>query len=292
MGKNKVIKNKGKSIRDRLLILSREASYDYNLMLTRYVQERMLYRLSQSKYKNQFLLKGGALLYAYNQLKSRPTVDIDFLARNLNNDKENIKSVFKEILAIQADDALTFDEQKITVEDIMEGKDYHGVRLNTNALLDYMPLQLSIDIGFGDVTVPAPQKLAYPVILGDMPSFDIKAYSLETVVAEKFHTMIDLSIYNSRMKDFFDLYTILSTKELDSAILTEAVKATFENRHTEYEENHVLFTKEFFLDGMKTNQWNFFLQKIKYKGTLTFSDVGKIIREKMKPYWQSLAEEE
>ena len=292
MGKNKVIKNKGKSIRNRLLILSREASYDYNLLLTRYVQERMLYRLSQSRYKNQFLLKGGALLYAYNQLKSRPTVDIDFLARNLNNDKEHIKSVFKEILTIQADDALIFDDQKITVEDIMEGKDYHGVRLNANAILDQMPLLLSIDIGFGDVTVPAPQELAYPVILDEMPSFDIKAYSLETVVAEKFHTMIDLSIYNSRMKDFFDLYTILLTKDLDSAVLTEAIKATFENRHTGYVENHALFTEEFFLDTTKTNQWNSFLQKIKYKGTLTFSDVGKIIREKMKPYWQSLAVED
>lgn len=87
--KNKVIKNKGKSIRNRLLNISKEASYDYNLMLTRYVQERMLYRLSQSKYKDLFLLKGGALLYAHNQFKSRPTIDIDFLAKSLSNDKKN-----------------------------------------------------------------------------------------------------------------------------------------------------------------------------------------------------------
>ena len=123
MVKNKVIKNKGKSIRDRLLILSKKASYVYNLLLTRYVQERMLYRLSQSKYKDQFLLKGGALLYAHNRFKSRPTIDIDFLAKNLSNDKENIKTVFNEILSIQSnDDALTFDLQNIIVEDIMEGK--------------------------------------------------------------------------------------------------------------------------------------------------------------------------
>ena len=91
--KNKVIKNKGKSIRNRLLNISKEASYDYNLMLTRYVQERMLYRLSQSKYKDLFLLKGGALLYAHNQFKSRPSIDIDFLAKSLSNDKEHIKTV-------------------------------------------------------------------------------------------------------------------------------------------------------------------------------------------------------
>jgi predicted nucleotidyltransferase component of viral defense system len=293
MVKNKVIKNKGKSIRDRLLILSKKASYEYNLLLTRYVQERMLFRLSQSKYKEMFLLKGGALLYAHNRFKSRPTIDIDFLAKNLSNDKENIKTVFNEILSIQSnDDALTFDLQNIIVEDIMEGKNYHGVRLNTKAVLDNMPLHLSIDIGFGDITIPAPQELAYPVILDEMSSFSVKAYSLETVVAEKFHTMIDLSIYNSRMKDFFDLYTILSTKDLDSANLTEAIKATFKNRHTEYVENHALFKEEFFQDTTKTNQWNSFLQKIKYKDQLTFLDVGKLIQEKMKPYWEALSPKE
>ena len=98
MVKNKVIKNKGKSIRDRLLILSKKASYEYNLLLTRYVQERMLFRLSQSKYKEMFLLKGGALLYAHNRFKSRPTIDIDFLAKNLSNDKENIKTVFNDLI--------------------------------------------------------------------------------------------------------------------------------------------------------------------------------------------------
>ena len=293
MVKNKVIKNKGKSIRDRLLILSKKASYEYNLLLTRYVQERMLFRLSQSKYKEMFLLKGGALLYAHNRFKSRPTIDIDFLAKNLSNDKENIKTVFNEILSIQSnDDALTFDLQNIIVEDIMEGKNYHGVRLNTKAVLDNMPLHLSIDIGFGDITKPAPQELAYPVILDEMSSFSVKAYSLETVVAEKFHTMIDLSIYNSRMKDFFDLYTILSTKDFDSANLTEAIKATFKNRHTEYVENHALFKEEFFQDTTKTNQWNSFLQKIKYKDQLTFLDVGKLIQEKMKPYWEALSPKE
>ena len=288
--KNKVIKDKGKSIRNRLLNISKEASYDYNLMLTRYVQERMLYRLSQSKYKDQFLLKGGALLYAYNQFKSRPTIDIDFLAKSLSNDKEHIKTVFNKILSIQSDDdALTFDLQNIMVDDIMEGKNYLGVRLNTIGVLDNMPLHLSIDIGFGDVTIPAPQELAYPVLLDEMSSFKVKAYSLETVVAEKFHTMIDLSIYNSRMKDFFDLYTILSTKNMDSANLTEAIKATFENRQTEYIEDHMLFEEEFFLDTTKTNQWNSFLQKIKYKDQLTFQDAGKLIQEKMKPYWEALS---
>ena len=207
--RNKIIKDKGKSIRNRLLNISREASYDYNLMLTRYVQERMLYRLSQSKYKDSFCLKGGALLYAHNQLKSRPTIDIDFLAKDLNNDKEHIKSLFTEILSFPDEcDALTFNGEDITVDDIMEGKNYHGV--------------------------------------------------------------------------------CVTTKELDSDSLAEAIKATFENRRTTYADNHVLFTDDFFLDKTKNDQWNAFIRKIKYKDALTFSDVGKVIQEKMKPYWQAI----
>lgn len=289
--KNKVIKDKGKSVRNRLLNISRDVPYDYNLLLTRYVQERVLYRISQSKYKEHFFLKGSTLLYAHNKYKTRPTEDIDFLAKNLSNDKEYIKSVFMEILSFPCEnDALTFDVDKIKVEDIMEGKDYHGLGFSANALLDGMVIPFSIDIGFGDVTVPAPHELSFPLILDDMPSFNVKAYSFETVVAEKFHTMIDLSIYNSRMKDFFDLYTILTTKDLDSDSLREAVKATFENRRTKYVENHALFSESFFQDLTKNNQWKSFLKKIKYKDSPTFPAVGKVIQNEMKPYWEAIKE--
>lgn len=289
--KNKVIKDLGRSIRNRLLNISREVPYDYNLLLTRYVQERVLYRISQSKYKEHFFLKGSALLYAHNQFKTRPTEDIDFLAKNLNNDKEYIKSIWGEILSIPCeDDALTFEVDKLQAEDIMEGKDYHGIGFSTTALLDGMPIFFSVDIGFGDVTVPAPLELSFPVILDGMPSFNVKAYSFETVVAEKFHTMIELSIYNSRMKDFFDLYTILSTKELDSDSLGEAINATFENRRTKYVKNHVLFTEGFFQDLTKQAQWKSFLKKIKYKESLSFQEVGKVIQERLMPYWDALME--
>ena len=286
-GKN--IKNKGRSIRFRLLNISKDTQYGYNTMLSRFVQERMLYRLSQSRYKDSFFLKGGALLYAYNKVESRPTLDIDFLIKNMSNDKEHIREVFKEILSIPcADDALTFDVDNITADDIMEEKTYHGVRLTVNALIDGMKQPLSVDIGFGDVTVPEPQALTYPVILDDMPSFSVNAYSLETVVAEKFHTMIALSIYNSRMKDFYDLFTILTTQKLNENDLKEAVVATFENRGTGYTENHQLFSEDFFRDNIKQRQWDSFLKKIKHEGDLTFEDVGKCIQKEMKPFWDAI----
>lgn len=161
--KNKVIKDKGRSIRMRLLNISKENSFDYNIVLSRYVQERMLYRLSQSKYKSLFFLKGGALLYAYNRLGARPTLDVDFLIKNISNDKEHIKDVFREILAIACDDdALTFDLDSIETDEIMEGKLYQGVNVSVNGFLDGMKLHLSADVGFGDVTIPAPIELAYP----------------------------------------------------------------------------------------------------------------------------------
>ena len=287
---NKKIKNKGKSIRFRLLNISRETPYDYNTILSRYVQERMLYRLSQSQYRDQFFLKGGALLYAYDQVVSRPTLDVDFLIKNMSNDKEHIKAVFKDILSISfADDALTFDVDNMTVEDIMEEKIYHGIRLNVTAVMDGMKQPLSIDVGFGDVTIPSPHTLAYPVILDEMPAFSVNAYSLETVVAEKFQTMITLSTYNSRMKDFYDLYTILSSQALNEDDLIEAVRATFANRNTHYTENHQLFKEDFFRDSIKMKQWNDFLKKIKYNGTLSFEDVGKCIQKEMIPYWEAIS---
>lgn len=258
-------------------------------MLARYVQERMLYRLSESQYKDRFFLKGGALLYAYSQMKSRPTLDIDFLIKNMSNDKEKIKKVFREVLSIEcAEDALSFDVDNIMVEDIMEEKTYHGVRIKVNAFVDGMKQPLSVDIGFGDVTVPAPHSLVYPLIFEEMPSFSINAYSLETVVAEKFQTMIALSIYNSRMKDFYDLYTILSTQELNHDELKDAIAATFSNRNTDYTENHILFKDDFFQDAVKNKLWNDFIKKVKSNSQLSFADVGKYIQQEMKPFWDAL----
>lgn len=258
-------------------------------MLARYVQERMLYRLSESQYNDRFFLKGGALLYAYSQMKSRPTLDIDFLIKNMSNDKEKIKKIFEEILSIEcSEDALLFDVGNIMVEDIMEGKTYHGIRVNVNALIDNMRQPLSVDIGFSDITIPAPQSLTYPLILDELPAFSINAYSLETVVAEKFQTMIALSIYNSRMKDFYDLYTILSTQELNKDDLKEAIVATFANRNTDYADNHLLFRDDFFQDAVKNKQWNDFMKKVKSTSQLSFADVGKYIQQEMKPYWDAL----
>lgn len=285
-------KNVAMSIRTRLLNIQKSVSgTDYMQVLLRYIQERMLYRLSMSQYRDNFCLKGSALLFAYEKLKARPTKDIDFLGDKISRDKETIRKAFREICSIQCpEDGLAFDngENDIKVEDISMDKEYNGVTVTVTAHLDTIVQPFSMDIGFGDIVIPEPQELDYPLLLDDMPEVSINAYSLETVVAEKFQTMIDRALANSRMKDFYDVYSILSSDKVDKGILSDAIVSVFNNRGTGYDDNHPLFNGEFKNDPIKQTQWNAFLRKMKYKGDLPLNEVVDYITEKLSPYWLSL----
>ncbi len=282
-------KNVAMSVRDRLLnIRNSEPGIQYMQVLLRYIQERMLYRLSISQYRDNFCLKGSALLFAYEKFKARPTKDIDFLGDRISRDKETIKQAFRQICSIQCpEDGLTFDnrETDIKVEDISLDKEYNGVTVSVTAHLGTAVVPFSMDIGFGDIVVPTPQELDYPLLLDDMPAVSINAYSLETVVAEKFQTMIDRALANSRMKDLYDVYSILSLQELDENILSDAIVSVFNNRGTGYDNNHPLFNGEFKNDPVKQTQWNAFLKKMKYKGDLPLMDVVDYITERLSTYW-------
>lgn len=262
------------------------------MMISRYMQERLLYRLSISNYRERFILKGGALLYAHDRFEARPTLDIDFMATRINNDKENIKRIIKEICNVDCvPDGSSYDADTVEAEDITVNKEYHGVRVSVVAHLDTARQRVSMDIGFGDVVTPAPQELAFPALIDTVPQAEIKAYSLETVVAEKFHAMIVLSLANSRMKDFFDVYRILVTDKVDDEILPEAIRFTFANRGTGYRENHPLFTEEFFASKDRQSFWKGFLRKIKYSEIIEFQTVGLLIKDRLQPYWESLRDD-
>lgn len=285
-------KNIAKSVRDRLLNIRKdEPGVHYNVILLRYIQERLLYRLSMSQYRGNFCLKGSALLFAHDKFKARPTKDIDFLGDKISRDKETIKSAFREICSIKCpEDGLVFDcgADDIRVEDISLEKEYNGVCVHVTAHLDTIVAPFSMDIGFGDIVVPEPQELDYPLLLEDMPEVSINAYSLETVVAEKFQTMIDKSMANSRMKDYFDVYTILMSGKLDKEILSSAIVSVFGNRGTRYHENHPVFNGEFQNDKVKQIQWKAFLKKIKYQEELSLESVVDCITSNLSPYWESL----
>ena len=145
-----------------------------------------------------------------------------------------------------------------------------------------------MDIGFGDVITPSPSELDYPNLLDGFPNTDIMAYSLETVVAEKFQTIISREETNSRMKDFYDLYTILQGGKYNAEILDEAIKATFKNRQTNYMENHVAFSLAFAKNSNLNIRWNAFMKKLKIPTQLTFFEVMDYLQVKLKPYWENL----
>jgi predicted nucleotidyltransferase component of viral defense system len=267
-----------KSIRARLLNIAHDEKLTFQLVHFRYVHERLLYRLSISEYTGNFVLKGGVLLYSYSKEKTRPTKDIDFLGSNLPNELEFLKETFASICGINyLDDAVNFDPASITAEEITDQDEYHGTRLFVDAFLDTAKLRIQIDIGFGDIVIPAPVELTYPAFLPDAKPPVVQAYSLETVIAEKFEAMIDLSVANSRMKDFYDVYHILTTQQIDQDILMQAIRKTFGNRETTYNEDHSLFTPEFVTDANRITQWKAFLRKNKLDEGLEFSVVVQTI---------------
>ena len=283
-------KNYGKSVKTRLLNLMNETGYKYMYLLARYFNERLLYRVSVSQYKDNFLLKGGSLLYAMDGLNARPTIDVDFMAERISRDREFLTKVFQEILGIACDeDGVTFDTENITLEPITVEKKYPGTRFFFTAHMDSIVHKMSVDIGFGDVVTPYPASIDFPLLLPNIPSVNLQAYSLETVVAEKFHTMIDRDEYNSRMKDFFDCYQLLTKRSLDDSMLYDAIKATFDNRGLEYNPELKLFTDEFVNDTNRQMQWKLFLKKIQWKEELAFNEVMQVITDRLKPmaekYW-------
>ena len=230
-------RDRGKSIRERLLNISKEEGQEYMKVLVRYLHERLLYRISVSPYKSHFLLKGSSLLYAYDGFKARPTIDIDLLGERISNDSERLKGVFGRICHIECeDDGVTFDADTLTLEPIAVEKKYPGSCVRVLAHLDTIVQQVSIDIGFGDVVTPCPLLLDYPLLLPDVPDVELYAYSLETLIAEKFHAMVDRDESNSRMKDFFDVYELLRNHEIDKELLKESVVSTFKNRGMRYRE--------------------------------------------------------
>lgn len=286
------VKNYGKSIRSKLLNIAKEENIFYQTLLTRYFQERLLYRISQTRYRNNFYLKGGALMYAYERFAARPTLDIDFLGNNISNEESSIVKAFKEICSvIYEKDGVIFDVENITSQNITEFKDYHGVRLSIPVGLDTVSQVMTMDIGFGDVVTPEPIDLDYPVLLEHLPSANILAYSLETVIAEKLHAVVDLADQSSRMKDYYDLYTILHNEKYDATVLQEAIIRTFENRQTPYDPNTMFFRKEFSENQQMQVRWVAFIKKIYKPTTLSFVDVVDYIQECLQPYWRNIPHE-
>lgn len=284
------IKNFPASVKDRLKNISKELKLPFNLILQLYVQERLLFRLSKSKYNNIFLLKGGLLLYSMTKFKGRPTKDIDFLAKNISNNLINIEYIFKEICSIEVNDAVQFDTETIQILNIKEDADYGGVRLKIIAYIGQARVHLQIDIGFGDIVIPKPVKIRYPVLL-NLESPELNVYSFESVIAEKFETMVSLASLNSRMKDFYDIYMLLNKRDFDGRVLQEAFYETFQRRGTILEKDIEIFTHEFVIDSVRNKQWNMFLKRI-CKNNIKFQKIIEDIKKFTWPVYNAILKED
>jgi hypothetical protein len=265
------------SIHQRLLNKAHESGRALNELLQYYAIERVLYRLSISEYSALFTLKGALMFNAWGFSNLRPTRDIDLLGHTQNTVDSALK-IFRNITKLDAEpDGLEFDSDHIRGERIKEDAEYEGIRIIIPAQLGKTRLNIQIDIGFADVITPAPERLDYPTIL-DFPAPQLLGYPPETVIAEKFQAMIVLGMANSRMKDFFDIWMLVTNFEFDGMLLQSAIQRTFKNRDTDLPtEKHIIFTDEF--ADNKTTSWNAFSRNIRENNAVTTNQVITVLRE-------------
>lgn len=254
-------KNAAASIRQRLLNIARNQKIEFQLVLTRFALERFLSRLSQSKYSNDFVLKGAMLFQVWRGALHRPTRDLDLLSFG-EPEVAYFITIIREICGQDlSDDGLIFQTDSIFLESIKEDDKYPGLRANLLATLDTARIPLQVDIGFGDVIIPMPINIDYPSLL-DLPKARLMAYSMETVIAEKFHAMVYMGIANSRMKDFYDVWVLATTYPFEAKALRDAIQATFIRRDTPLPGAPPLaLTVEFSGDPAKMAQWTAFIRK-------------------------------
>lgn len=223
-----MIKN-AKSLMDKLKNLAKTCNITVNEALQNYMFERILERLSISKYKNNFILKGGLLLSSIMGIDIRTTMNMDTCIKGISLNDEQLYEVLQEILSIDVEDNVSFEIKNS--EPIREEDDYGGLRYNIIAKYEHLIVNLSIDIATGDAITPREIEYDYKMMFEDR-SLKIMTYNIESIIAEKFQTVISRGILNSRMKDYYDLYYLIAYKNFSKENLKKAITKTFEKRET------------------------------------------------------------
>jgi len=250
----------------------------------RYGLERLLYRLGRSPYADQFIVKGALLFTLWAQqlergqsgssaegldasadrrLLRRATRDLDLLGFG-SNGAERLEQIFQELTTVEADpgDGLTFLHETVHAAPIRLEQRYDGVRVHLLALLGNARIPLQVDIGFGDVVTPSSVEIAFPTMLGDQPEPRVRVYPRETVIAEKFEALVSLGMPNTRLKDFYDIWTLASRFSFEGRSLSAALRATFDHRGTIIPaEAPTALTARFGDDRAKRAQWVAFMRK-------------------------------
>lgn len=279
------------SVQVRLARHAKEIGVDPNLVLTRYGIERFLYRLSRSRHAERFVLKGALLMLAWLGETLRPTRDADLLGSGEMTD-ETLLAIFSEVCGVPVEpDAVTFDAGSVAVAPIREGDAYGGRRVTVRGRIGTARVTVQVDIGIGDAVTPAPQWLEYPSLL-EFPGPRLRAYSRETVIAEKLHAMVVLGLRNSRMKDYFDVHALLHEDRHDEELLARAIAATFERRRTALPEGIPTgLSDDFATDATKQAQWRAFLTRNHLEGP-ALVEVVEELRERLAATFQQARAQE
>jgi len=259
---SKAVKDTAASVHNLLLNKARESSLPFNELLQHFANERFIYRLSKSPHSDRFVLKGALMLAVWAGPASRPTMDIDLLGR-IDNDLQRIMTAMKDACRAEVQaDGMFFDAETVIASRITEGAEYEGVRVRIQGSLGNAQVSMQIDIAFGDVVVPGPSKVEYPVVL-DFPSPELDGYSMESTIAEKFQAMVKLGVLNSRMKDFYDIWLLSRMFDFKGEVLATALERTFERRSTPISASPAVFDPSFTQDRDKIAQWQGFIRMTK-----------------------------
>jgi len=259
----KPVTNFAASARARLLTVTNRRKGNFQLTLQRYSVERFLYRLGVSPYREHFVLKGAMLFVLWDETVIRPTKDLD-LAGYWENDAASLAAAIREICSIPyPHDGLEFALDTFEIAPIRTAGAYHGFRINFDVRLAAAVIPFQVDVGFGDVIVPEPLEVIYPVLLDAEPP-RIRAYPREASIAEKLHAMVSLAGENSRFKDFFDVYALSSRFAFTGQTLAAAISATFSRRQSaRLSPWPVALTTGFYSDKGRSDQWSRYLKRVK-----------------------------
>ena len=241
--------------------------------------ERILERISISNYRGQIILKGGLLLTSIIGNDERTTKDMDATLKGIPLTKNDVEKVFNEILHIDIDDGVSF--QIISIKDIRLEDEYGGFRLNILSKLDNNKTYITVELTTGDVITPREMKYNYNSIFEDK-KIPIMSYPLETVLAEKFQTIVTRGLFNTRLKDFYDVYILINTKidDLNRSNLIKAIKNTFKRRETNFDlEQFNEVINDLSNDNNMNNLWNEYVSKNPYAKGVKFEDTIKAIKE-------------
>lgn len=270
---------KYKALKEKSKEIERKYKLNHYELLQRFMFERILERISLSKYQENFILKGGLLLSAVFGIDNRTTKDMDTTIKGLNISKEQMVNVLNEILSIDLKDGVKFE--LVDVTDIREDDEYGGNKYHLIGKLENLKINLDIDISTGDTVVPRELEYSYPSLFEDKKIL-IYTYNVETIISEKIETILRRGQYNSRMKDYYDIHMFLSKfkDNIDIDILRLSIKHTFNKRESfDYLKDYAQI-----LDGIVSydrivNLWNIYAKKNKYANNIKFEEIINELKE-------------